>query len=65
MHDTSTHADILHSLRALATEITALKRAGIEIDEGQFLAVLDLIDSGLNQVIKKMGGAERPDSFPE
>ena len=48
------HTDILKSLRAITAEISALKRAGIEIDEGQFLAILDLIESGLQQVLHKL-----------
>lgn len=48
------HADVLKSLRAIAAEISALKRAGVDIDEGQFLAILDLIESGLQQVLSKL-----------
>ena len=48
------HSEVLKSLRAITAEISALKRAGIEIDEGQFLAILDLIESGLQQVLHRL-----------
>jgi hypothetical protein len=57
---TDNHSKILNSLRILAAEVSTLKRAGLEIDDGQFLAVLDLIDSGLAQVLKKLPPTQTP-----
>ncbi|MDM8548278.1 hypothetical protein [Candidatus Venteria ishoeyi] len=48
------HTTIVKSLQAITGEIAALKKAGVEIDEGQLLSVLDLVDSGLQQVLKHM-----------
>lgn len=52
--ETHSHTAIVRSLHAITKELAALKRAGLEIDDGQLLSVLDLVDSGLQQVLKHM-----------